>query len=76
MQKGLRPSRCNAAVLGSPVESVAWLANKLSQYDVSLKAGEIIMTGSIGLMHEAKAGDCFYAHFGSDIGSVKVSFID
>jgi len=67
---------CSAAVLGSPVESVAWLANKLSKYDVSLKAGEIIMTGSIGLMHETKAGDCFYAHFGSDLGSVKVSFID
>ena len=67
---------CSAAVLGSPAESVAWLANKLSEYDISLKAGEIIMTGSIGLMHEAKAGDCFYAHFGNDIGSVKVSFVE
>jgi len=65
---------CSAAVLSSPAESVAWLANKLAGYNVGIKAGELVMTGSIGLMHEAKADDCFYAHFGNDIGCVKVSF--
>ncbi|MEW5912904.1 MAG: fumarylacetoacetate hydrolase family protein [Thermodesulfobacteriota bacterium] len=67
---------CSAAVLGSPAESVAWLANKLAEYGVGLGAGEIIMSGSIGLMHAAAAGDCFYAHFGSGLGSVKVSFVE
>lgn len=67
-------SACSAAVYGSPAESVAWLANKLAEYDVSLKAGEIVMSGSISLMHEAEAGDCFYGHFGSGLGSVKVCF--
>jgi 2-keto-4-pentenoate hydratase len=66
---------CSAAVMGSPAESVAWLANKLADYGSGIKAGEIIMSGSISLMHEAAAGDCFYAHFGNGIGSVKVSFI-
>jgi 2-keto-4-pentenoate hydratase len=67
---------CSASVLGSPAESVAWLANALAAYGVSLKAGEIVISGSIGVMHEAKAGDCFYAHFGSGIGSVKILFTD
>ena len=67
---------CSAAVLGSPAESVAWLANKLAEYDVFLKTGEIIMSGSIGVMHTPKAGDCFYAHFGNDVGTVKVSFVE
>jgi|TARA_B100001013_G_scaffold275919_1_gene176297 2-keto-4-pentenoate hydratase len=66
---------CSAAVLGSPAESVAWLANKMAEYDVSLKRGEIIMSGSIGVMHSPKAGDCFYAHFGNDLGNVKVLFV-
>ena len=35
-----------AAVLGGPVQSVAWLANKLGQYDIGLKKGEIILSGS------------------------------
>jgi len=35
-----------ANVLGSPLESAAWLANKLAQMDMSLKAGEIILTGA------------------------------
>lgn len=35
-----------AAVLGSPVQSVAWLANKLGTYGIGLKAGEIILSGS------------------------------
>lgn len=35
-----------AVVLGSPVQSVAWLANKLGTYGIGLKAGEIILSGS------------------------------
>ena len=35
-----------ANVLGSPLDSAAWLVNKLAQMGMSLKAGEIILTGS------------------------------
>ena len=65
-----------STVMGNPAESVAWLANKLAAYGVGLKKGEIIMSGSVGLMHTASAGECYYAHFGNGLGSVKVSFID
>lgn len=34
-------------VLGHPFSSVAWLANQLASRGVTLKAGEIVMTGSI-----------------------------
>ena len=65
---------CSSTVYGNPVESVAWLANKLAEYGVSLRAGEIILSGSITMMHEAAPGECIYAHFGNGIGTVKVCF--
>jgi len=42
----LATTGAGAAVLGSPAQSVAWLANKMGQYGISLKAGEIILSGS------------------------------
>jgi 2-keto-4-pentenoate hydratase len=38
-----------AAVLGNPAQAVAWLANTLAQYGISLKAGEFIMAGALTL---------------------------
>ena len=35
-----------AAVLGSPLQSVAWLINKMSEMGVGVKAGEIILSGA------------------------------
>ena len=64
-----------ATVMGNPLESVAWLVNKLAGYGVGLKKGEIVMSGSVGLMHTASAGECYYAHFGGGLGSVKVCFV-
>jgi len=59
-----------AAVLGNPAESVAWLANRLSEYGVGLKRGEIVISGSligaIGLEEE----DVIQADFGDGLGSV------
>ena len=67
---------CTAAVMGNPAEAIAWLANKLSLFGSYLKAGELIMSGSIGLMHVAAAGECYYAFYGNEVGYVKVSFCD
>jgi 2-keto-4-pentenoate hydratase len=65
-----------AAVYGNPVQAVAWLANKLSEFDVSLKAGEVIISGSlVAAVRGAKAGDIFTATF-DRLGSVKVKFKD
>lgn len=33
-------------VLGNPLSAVAWLANKLSKYDVGFTAGQVILPGS------------------------------
>jgi len=35
-----------AAVLGSPAQAVAWLANKMGEFGIALKAGEIVLSGA------------------------------
>ncbi|WP_342042030.1 2-keto-4-pentenoate hydratase [Bacillus sp. OTU2372] len=60
-------------VLGHPAKCVAWLANKLSEYNVVLKAGEIILSGALSAAVAAEKGDRFTAGF-SHIGKVEVTF--
>lgn len=62
-------------VLGDPALCVAWLANKLSEYGVSLKANEVILSGALSAAVEAKTGSIFEAKF-TQIGEVKVKFVD
>jgi len=59
-----------AAVLGNPVESVAWLANKLSEHGVRLNAGEIVLSGSLIAATDIREGDVIQAAFGCGLGSV------
>lgn len=33
-------------VLGNPLSAVAWLVNRLAQYNIEFKAGQVIMPGS------------------------------
>lgn len=60
-------------VLGHPATCVAWLANKLYEYNVVLKAGEVILSGALSAAVVAEKGDRFTAGF-SHIGKVEVSF--
>lgn len=60
-------------VLGHPAKCVAWLANKLSEYNVVLKAGEVILSGALSAAVVAENGDRFTAGF-SHIGKVEVTF--
>ncbi|MGG7620312.1 2-keto-4-pentenoate hydratase [Bacillus coreaensis] len=62
-----------AAALGNPATCVAWLANKLSEFGIPLKAGEIILSGALSAAADAKAGDLFSARF-AHLGEVKVHF--
>ena len=64
-----------AAVLGHPALAVAWLANKLAQYDISLKPGEIILSGSLTKAYEVTGNDIFIATF-AGLGTVKAVFQD
>ncbi len=61
------------AALGDPAYCVAWLANKLSEFGISLKAGEIILSGALSAAVNAEAGDEFEAKF-QTLGEVKVRF--
>ncbi len=61
-----------SAVLGNPLNSVAWLAGKLTQYGHRLKAGDIIMTGSFVRQFPLHPGDAAAADF-SGIGRVEVA---
>jgi 2-keto-4-pentenoate hydratase len=62
-----------AAALGNPANCVAWLANKLSEFDITLGAGEVILSGALSAAVNAEAGDVFTAKF-AHIGQVSVRF--
>ena len=62
-----------AAALGSPVNAVAWLANTLGQFDIPLKAGEVILSGALAAMATIQAGDSFRVSIGG-IGACSVRF--
>jgi len=63
-----------AAALGSPVTCVAWLANALGRFGISLKAGEVILSGSLGALIPVTAGDSLQLSIGG-IGSACVRFV-
>lgn len=69
----LQNTGVGAAALGDPVKCVAWLANKLSAYGITLKAGEVILSGALSAAVEAVPGDHFYAKF-AELGEVDISF--
>lgn len=60
-----------AAVMGHPAHAVAWLANKLYQYGISLKKGEIIISGSLTPVFDIAVGDHVEASFG-ELGTVSL----
>ncbi len=61
------------AVLGNPVTAVAWLARKVDQFGVRLRAGDIVLPGSCTRAIDACPGDDFVADF-AGLGSVHLSF--
>ncbi len=62
-----------AAVLGNPAQAVAWLTNKLAEYGVKLKAGEIVLSGSLISAVDVKSGDFIEAEF-DRLGTVSAYF--
>jgi 2-oxopent-4-enoate/cis-2-oxohex-4-enoate hydratase len=63
-----------AAVQGSPLQAVAWLANTLGQHGVTLDAGDIILSGSLVPLEPARAGDTFEMDLGG-IGRCTARFV-
>jgi 2-keto-4-pentenoate hydratase len=62
-----------AAVLGHPAAAVAWLANKLAEFNTSLQAGQIVLPGALCAAIPAAAGDAFRASFTS-LGDITINF--
>ena len=62
-----------AAALGAPANSVAWLANTLGRLGIPLKAGEVVLSGSLAIMVPVKAGDSLRVTIGG-IGGCSVRF--
>ncbi len=63
-----------AAALGSPVNAIVWLANKLGEFGVGLKAGEVILSGALCAMVPIEAGDNMTINIGG-IGSASCRFV-
>jgi 2-oxopent-4-enoate/cis-2-oxohex-4-enoate hydratase len=63
-----------AAALGSPVTCVAWLANTLGALGVPLRAGEIILSGSLVPLEPVRAGDRMELKI-AGIGAASVRFV-
>lgn len=62
------------AVLGNPFNSLAWLANKLAEFDMSIKAGELVMAGSLTQQYPLRQGDIILAEF-SRLGTVEFGLV-
>ncbi len=66
-------------VLGDPLNVLAWLANTLPKRGHALRAGDLVMTGTITPVIELSAGDAMTAAFaipgGLDLGAVSAQFV-
>ena len=62
-----------AACLGHPADAVAWLAEAMSGFGAPLKAGETILSGSLGPVINVAAGDRIVATL-RGIGAVSCAF--
>lgn len=62
-----------ASCLGSPLNSMLWLANKMMEVNQPLQAGELIFTGSLGPMVPVIAGDHIETEI-NGLGHVSVLF--
>jgi 2-oxopent-4-enoate/cis-2-oxohex-4-enoate hydratase len=62
-----------AAALGHPANAVAWLANTLGRHGFGLRAGEVILSGSLATMVPVNVGDSLQVRLGG-IGTASVRF--
>jgi 2-keto-4-pentenoate hydratase len=62
-----------AEVLGTPLNSLVWIANHLGARGLGLCAGDVVMTGSVSKVLQPKSGDTVRATY-TRLGSVSVRF--
>jgi 2-keto-4-pentenoate hydratase len=62
-----------ASILGHPLAAVAWLAATVRDHGRPLRAGEVVLSGSLGPMVPVAPGDAFHADI-SGVGQVSCVF--
>jgi 2-keto-4-pentenoate hydratase len=64
-----------ASILGHPLAAVAWLAAAVRDHGSPLRAGEVVLSGSLGPMVTVAPGDVFHADI-TGIGQVSAVFAE
>ncbi len=64
-----------AAVMGNPVDVVAWLANRLGQHGSGIKAGDVVLPGALVVAPDVHPGEYYKATF-DRLGSVSAYFVE
>ena len=68
-------SGTGAACMGHPVNAVIWLANAVAERGEPLRAGEIVLSGSLGPLVPAEPGESYEATIGG-LGTVTAVFTE
>lgn len=63
-----------AAAMGHPANAVSWLSGKLADRGKGLKAGQLVMTGTLTPILPIEVGSTYVASF-STLGDVKKTFV-
>jgi 2-keto-4-pentenoate hydratase len=64
-----------AEVMGNPLNSLAWIANHLGGRGLSLKAGDLVMSGSVSAMLRPKGGGETVRAAFARLGAVSARFV-
>lgn len=62
------------AVMGNPAQAVAWLANKLAEFELAIEEGDMVLAGALTGAVRMAPGEAIRATFGGGLGAVGVRF--